>query len=231
MLDEEDKPKVLNDKENAFVAADLKKSLNDIFSEIETPEIKGIKEYIDLLDNKAKKDEKLDFMKNHTEVNWEKIEKNKDGTVGKTKLNNYYSELQKVYEFEEGSLGYILSTAQALRDEESENKKIIKELEKELEDKTVEKIEILTDDEVYQLLELKWINPINKDLKEVLSIFFSNFEDNLNQTVEKYGESVKEINEQTEKVDEELTSQLSKLIGSDSDMEGINTFINMLGGN
>src|SRR5699024_9315435 len=102
---------------------------DSLFEDIDTPEISALNEYMKLLDNKASKEEKLSFMEDHREVDWEKIEKNKDGTVGKGKLNNYLKDVQASYEFEEDSLGYILSSVQAMKDEESENNKEIKDLE------------------------------------------------------------------------------------------------------
>lgn len=230
MVDEEDSDKVLNDNKDAFSMVDLKIELSEIFEDIDNEEIASIKEYLKLLDNKAKKEEKLDFIKNHSEVNWARIEKNKDGTVGKANLNNYYKEVQQEYQFEEDSLGYILSKVQELKDEESENNKEARELKLTLQNKSVEVTENLKEEEIYMLLKKKWIDPVNGELKSLLVKVFNDFENKLNLTIEKYGSSMKEIEEREKKIDRELKEQLSKLQGSSADIKAIEDFMKLLGG-
>lgn len=229
MLDEEDKDKVLNDNKDAFSSKELKTELEWVFQDIDTPEIAGIKAYLELIGNRAKKAEKVEFMRNHKEINWELIEKNKDGTVSKLNMNNYYKTIQASYEFEEDSYGYILSAAQTLKDEESANNKESKELKQELQDKSVEKIQALTDEEIYKLLEDKWIKPVRRDLKELLNKVFNNFENDLNATVEKYGSPMKDIEKRDQRVNSDLKDQLLRLHGSKSDMRAIQDFMELLG--
>lgn len=228
VLDEEDGNKVLNDKKDAFVMADLKNELDSLFEDIDTPEIFAINQYMKLLDNKANKEEKLNFMEDHKEVDWEKIEKNKDGTVGKGKLNNYIKDVQASYEFEEDSLGYILSSVQAMKDEESENNKEIKDLEVLLEEKTVKVMENLSDDDIYKLLEEKWLGPIERDLKALMTGVFQDFENDLKATIDKYGRSLKAIEEEEKSLNQELKTQLLDLTGSAADLAGIGEFIKIL---
>ena len=229
MLDEEDGEKVLNDNKDAFSTKDLKSELDKLFHDIYTPEITGIKAYLELLENRAKRAEKEEFMRNHNEIDWEKIEKSKDGTVTKANMNNYYKTVQADYQFEEDSYGYILSTAQALKDEESANNKEAKELKQELQDKSVEETKSLTDEKIYELLEEKWINSVSEDLKGLLNQALNDFENKLNSTVEKYGSDVKDIEAKDKKVSQELQEQLSNLQGSDSNMMAIKEFIELLG--
>lgn len=229
MLDEEDGDKVLNDNKDAFSTQELKLELDELFQDIDTPEINGIKDYLELLDNRANKAEKVDFMKKHQEVNWGQIEKSKDGTVSKANMNNYYKMVQANYEFEEDSFGYILSNAQALKDEESANNKEIRTLKQNLQDKSVEISESLSDEEVYELLEEKWIQPVILDLKELLNKVLSSFENDLNTTIEKYGSSIKEIEEKDRKVSQDLQQQLYSLQGNESNMLAIKDFIEFLG--
>lgn len=228
MLDEEH-DKALNDNKDAFSTKELKAELDELFEDIETPEIVGINAYLELLNNRAKKPEKEAFMKNHREINWDRIEKSKDGTVSKANMNNYYKVVQAAYEFEEDSYGDILSKAQALKDEESANNKEARELKQALQDKSVEKTQALTDEEIYELLEYKWVKPVKEELKELLTKRFNNFENDLNSTVEKYGSSMNDIEEREQRVNKELKDQLSKLQGSDSDMDAIRDFMELLG--
>lgn len=229
-LDEEDGNRVLNDNNDAFSMTDVKEVLGELFEDIDSPELSTLNAYLNLLDQKAKKDEKLEFIENHSEINWDKIEKNKDGTVGKGKLNDYLKQVQASHNFEEDSLGYILSSAINLKDEESANNKELKELYKLLQDKSVEITKKLKDDEIYELLERKWIDPINQDLKELMPSLFSSFENRLNETIEKYGENMKDLEEKESEVDANLKDSLSQLTGSDSSMKAIQDFMGLLGG-
>jgi type I restriction enzyme M protein len=228
ILDEEDANKVLNDKKDAFVMADVKNELDQVFQDIDTPQIAAMNLYIELLDNKATKEEKLNFMANHKEVAWEKIEKNKDGTVGKGKLNAYYKEVQASHDFEEDSLGYILTSVLAMKDEESNNNKEIKELELRLQEESVKVLENLTEEEIYELLEIKWLSPIEKDLKDLMAGVFQDFENDLKTTIDKYGRSLAAIEKEEDAINQELKSQLLDLTGSDSDLAGIAEFIKIL---
>lgn len=230
MLDEESGEKVLNDNKDAFSSKELKAELDEAFKDIDTSEITAIQSYLDLLERGATKADKEDFMSRHREVNWDKVEKNKDGTVGKGKMLKYYREVQGAYEFEEDTFGYILSKAQSLKDEDSKNNKEIKKLVLDLQNNTVEKTKNLTDAEIYELLEYKWIKPVAEDLKELLYKFFNDFESDLKATVEKYGSSMKDIEEREERVNKDLKAQLSNLQGSDSDMRAIKDFMEILGG-
>ncbi len=87
------KDTLLNDANDAFVTAEISKALKQAFEDIETPEIRAINELLVLLANKAKKPEQEQFVQAHPEVQWAKIEANKNGTfaVGKVKayLNEY----------------------------------------------------------------------------------------------------------------------------------------------
>lgn len=230
MLDEEDGDRVLNDNKDAFSTKDLKAVLNEVFQDIATPEITAIKDYLTLLVNRASKADKLAFMEGHKEVDWDKVAKNKDGTVGKTNLNSYYASLQASFEFEEDSYGYILSSAQALKDEETKNNKEARDLKQELQDRSVEITKTLTDEEIYGLLEEKWIRPVDSNLKDLLKQVLNNFENDLNASIEKYGSALKDIEARDKKVSKELKDQLSKLKGSRADMEAIRDFMDLLGG-
>ncbi|WP_459540661.1 type I restriction-modification system subunit M [Negativicoccus succinicivorans] len=229
MLDEEEGDKVLNDSKDAFSPKELKAEWEELFEEIDTPEITGIKDYFYLLDTRAKKEEKETFMRDHPEIHWEQIPKSKDCTVTRANMNRYYKTVQAAYEFAEDSYGYILSAAQALKEEESTNNKEARKLKQELQDKSVEKTQALTDTEIYELLDEKWLTPVERDLKELLTTLFNHFENDLNAIVEKYGSGMNDIAKRDQRVNRELKEQLSDLQGSDSDMKAIQDFMELLG--
>lgn len=99
-----------------------------------------------------------------------------------------------------------------------------------MQDKSVEHTRNLTNKEIYELLEEKWISSVSKDLKGLLNQVLNDFENKLNSTIEKYGSSVKEIEAKDRKVSQELQKQLSNLQGSESNLMAIKDFIELLGG-
>lgn len=224
-LDEEDANKLLNDNKDSFLMPEVKNELDEIFKNTQTKEINAIKEYLNL----TKKDEKLEFINNCNEINWQNIEKSKDGTISKKNMNEYYKNLQNTHKFEEDSLGFILNSALNLKDEESNNNKEIKLLKQELQDKSVEFTKNLTESEIYELLEKKWIYPINENLKELITKVFNDFENALNEIIQKYGKSVKDLETKENKINQNLKDELLNLTGSDADIEAIKDFIKLLG--
>lgn len=228
LLDEEDGQKVLNDAGDAFLATNVRQELDQLFEEVDTPEITALNDYLELLSSKASKDQKLDFMRTHPEVDWDAIPKNKDGTVGVSNARNYFQEVQASFEFEEDSFGYILTNVIALRDEESNNNKEIKAIETELQEETGKVLQNLTDEEIKRLLEAKWIHPMNEGLKTLLSTRLSRFETDLKETVDKYGKSLSSLEARERELNQALKNQLMELTGSSADLAGIQDFIQML---
>jgi len=100
LTEEEKDSNILNDKNDAFVKKVITTELKEIYADIKSEEILILKEYLKLLENKAKKPEKVEFIKNNTEVSWGKIIANKDLTYGKKNIDNY---------MKYGKVGYILS--------------------------------------------------------------------------------------------------------------------------
>lgn len=59
---------------------------------------------------------------------------------------------------------------------------------------------------------------------------FNSFENRLNETIEKYGENMKDLEEKEAEVDQELRESLSDLQGPESSMKAIKDFMSLLGG-
>lgn len=228
-LDEEDGLKVLNDAKDAFFMPDVKNELDAIYDEVTSPELEELKAYMKLLDNRAKKDEKLDFINKHSNIAWDEIDKSKDGTVSKANITKYYKSLQAKHKFEEDSFADILIRATALKDEDSNNSKEMRELKQALQDKSIEATKQLKDSDIYDLLEMKWLLGLEKDLKELLVKAFNDFENELNETVQKYGTSMKSLEAKEKKLNKELKEELAKLEGTDADMLAIKEFMDLLG--
>ena len=230
-LSEEDgEYEVLNDSNDKFLVTNTKKALNELFEDIETPEMKTLKEYNILVDNKAKKKELLEFMENNPSVSWEDMTLKKDGTPSVKGLRDYESSIMKNYKFPEDTFGAKLSNAIALMDEEKEVKKEIKDKTEELHVLTKETIENLTDEEAKDLLYEKWIKPIEEGIKSLVPQFIKDFEGELNKINDKYSETMIDIQKDIQESSQELVGMMDQLTGSESDIEGTKAFQQLLGG-
>lgn len=117
---EERESSVLNDTNDAFVAKEVKSFVADALSDVENDEIKALREYLRL----SKKKEKIDYINKCDKVSWDLMEQGTDGTYKKGSVTSRISELQRMYEFPEGSFEQKVMTVLSLMEEESQAKKI-----------------------------------------------------------------------------------------------------------
>lgn len=167
LSEEEGETKFLNDNNDRFVVKELNEYLKEIFADVETEEIKALKYYLNLLDSKAKKPEKESYINSCKEVDWSKMEANNDGTFGKATISNYLFKLQSAFTFPDESFESKMVKVSALLAEEKELKSQIKTEAIALHLKTKDTIENLTDEQVFELLELKWIVPVVSSLNNL----------------------------------------------------------------
>ena len=88
-------------------------------------------------------------------------------------------------------------------------------------DKAKEKIEALTDDEVFDLLVYKWIMPIIDGINSTCDNSIDTFIKGLIYLKEKYSNNLSEINAEIEKANTELFALMDELTGSETDMLAI----------
>lgn len=100
-------------------------------------------------------------------------------------------------------------------------RKQVKTIETGLEDKAKEKIEALSEEEIHNLLEKKWISPIisaiDKVGEEVLTQFVASFV----KLEKKYANPLDELSESIEETSGALKTSLDELVGNDADMVAI----------
>ena len=155
--------KILLDDENTkIVAKELASAVKEILSEVETPEISTLHEYLSL----SKKKEKDFFISQHPEIPWEELT-NEKGTITKTAVTKYITSIQMQYPFPEESSEAMILRASKLLDEEKELKKQIKEDTQILIEQTKERMALLTDEECLSLLEKKWVLPLTEALEKM----------------------------------------------------------------
>ena len=227
--EEKDSP-ILNDGNNAFVSKEVTLSLKDIFADVESEEINTLKKYIFLLDNKAKKPEKISFIKSHKQIKWDKIEPSKDGTYSKNNVNNYLFALQSTFTFPEDSFENKMVKTASLLIEEKETKKIVKEDQAKLHLQTKTTIEALTDDQIYELLELKWINPVVTSYNSLPATIIEELTTKTQTLADKYSTTYSDIATEINQAETSLAELIGDLDGDEFDMKGLKEFKTLLHG-
>ena len=197
---------------------------------ISSPEIRDLEEYLKLLDQKAKKQEKLAFIENHSEVSWQEMESNKDGTYGKAKVASYIGKLKLAVGFPVDSFEYVLAQAKELLDEEKSLKTASREAKLALEEKTKEVVEGLADAQCDELLAAKWIDPLISDLLELPNAVVSDFIAKVVALNAKYATTYSDVCNQIAEAENELAAMLGQLTGNEHDMAGIAELRKLLGG-
>jgi type I restriction enzyme M protein len=113
----------------------------------------------------------------------------------------------------------------ALWDEKSKLDKALKAERKALEEKTVSKIQNLTDKEVEIFLGRKWITPVmDKILDNVDNPSF--IIDQVKALARKYAVSYHDLNAQLVEAQDELSGLITQLEGDESSIEGLNALMN-----
>lgn len=139
-------------------------------------------------------------------------------------------ELKSVQDTESVALYNKLQSVLALKDEEKALKADIKTKTTELHNKTKETIESLTDNEVYMLLEKKWIENLVQNLYNLPYTVVDNLTKKITTISEKYKDTYSEIEEDIKKTEQTLASMLEELTGNDYDTKGIQEFRKLLMG-
>lgn len=115
----------------------------------------------------------------------------------------------------------------------TEQKKLNKEVKTEsaaLHMKTKATIEELTDDQVNDLLELKWISPLVVTLHNLPKTTLQQLTDKVQALAEKYSTTFADITEEIKQVSKTLSLQIDELTGNEFDMKGLEEFKTILNG-
>ena len=227
-IDEGDRGDFLNDDNTAFVPKELAAKLAEIYADISTPELAGLQGYIDLLNAKAGKAEKLQYIANRGEISWACVEGNAPYTKGKVAV--YIMKLRSAYTFQEDTLEAKLIKADSLLAEEKLVKKEAREMAAALHIKTKETIENLSDEQVLDLLRLKWIAPLCASLRAMPEAIINSLEKKVQALVDKYAVTYLELGEQIQESEKALSAMIDELTGNEYDMKGLAEFKTLLAG-
>ena len=153
-----------------------------------------------------------------------------DAFVSK-EVSKLIKELKKdKYDPESKALLQKLLKVDALFAEERRLKSDIKKTEGDLTLKTKTAIENLSDDDVYMLLEKKWIEGFVVELNNLPDTCIDTFISALKSLSDKYGTTMMELEEDIQNTEKELCAMLDDLVGSEYDMKGIEEFKHLLMG-
>lgn len=135
----------------------------------------------------------------------------------------------KAQERETETLG-ILKNVDALSNEEKKLKKELKEESAALHMKTKETIETLTDEQVMDLLDEKWVAPVVSGLSQLPMQVVESFVKKLNDLDKKYESTFEDIEKELHETEQSLIELARQLGGNEYDCRGIKELISLLGG-
>jgi len=230
LSEEEKDSSILNDSNDAFVTKEVTQNLKEIFTDVESEEINALKGYLALLDNKAKKIEKETYINAYKQVVWAKMAANKDGTFSKTAINKYMVELQSAFTFPDDSFESKMVRTGSLLSEEKELKAQVKSEAAKLHLLTKKTIENLSDEQVYELLELKWISPLVTSLNELPKVITNELTAKVLALSGKYATTYSHVMEEIHQTEKVLSSMIDELDGNEFDVKGLSEFKSLLKG-
>lgn len=222
---------VLNDANSKFSLSETKSELKSQLGAVETDEIRTLAAYLELLSNKAKKPEKLAFIEAHPEIDWKQLSAGKDGTFGKSKVESYVLAIQSAFDFPEDSFAAKLIKATNLLEEEKDLKAAITQEAAALHLKTKKTIENLSDAQVHELLERKWITPLSDEIYSLPDQSIDGLTRTLEALVQKYQITYADNARDIEQTETELAGMIEELDANEFDLKGLAELRTLLGGN
>lgn len=145
-------------------------------------------------------------------------------------LPQMIKELKKDNSAEAIALRKTLERADKLFKTEKRIKSQIKTTSAELQAKTKEVIEGLSDEEAYFLLEVKWISPLVDRLHQLPDMAIDKLVNKIQALQNKYSSTYFEVEEEIRETEASLVSMIDQLDGGEFDMLGLKEFQNLLGG-
>ena len=130
----------------------------------------------------------------------------------------------------EDSLEGKLCAVKSLLDEEKDIKKVIKTDSAKLHLLTKETIENLANEQVYSLLEKKWITPLMAELQQLPVVILDSLAAKVQALADKYATTFSDVEDEIIETEATLSSMLEQLTGSNVDMQGLTELKNRMGG-
>ncbi|MBO2669894.1 type I restriction-modification system subunit M [Shewanella algae] len=120
--------------------------------------------------------------------------------------------------------------ANKLIDEEKALKKAVKEAQVALHLKTKTTIEGLTDQQVNELLHLKWIAPLSLELAAMPNAVISQLTSQVQALADKYAVTYSQVANEIKTTEQELADMMGELTGNEFDLQGLAELTSLLKG-
>lgn len=120
--------------------------------------------------------------------------------------------------------------ANKLIDEEKALKKAVKDAQTALHLLTKTTIENLTDEQVNELLHLKWIAPLSTELAAIPSAVIIQLTSQVQALADKYAVTYSQVANEIKTTEQELADMMDELTGNEFDMQGLAELTNLLKG-
>ncbi|EHC04167.1 type I restriction-modification system, M subunit [Shewanella baltica OS625] len=132
--------------------------------------------------------------------------------------------------FAQDSIEAKLINVSALLDEEKTLKKAVKKAATALHLKTKTTIESLTDEQVNQLLKLKWIAPLCNELSTMPSSVITLLTTQVQALADKYAVTYSQVASDISTTEQQLATMMAELTGNEFDMQGLTELTRLLKG-
>ena len=103
-----------------------------------------------------------------------------------------------------------------------------RKIEKELDEKAIEKLKVLTDDEISRFLHEKWTISLMNRITRVADDILSGFVKDFKSLRDKYAYPMEDLSKEIEDATAEMKKELSELVGDEADMEAIRMILEEL---
>lgn len=164
---------------------------------------------------------------NKTELGKELNEK--QDAFKKTEVNKAVKELPHDTEWPEESSEAALIEAKRLLAQQTKVKGQLKKAEQQLEDETIATIETLTDAQIEQVLNAKWVTALTSDLAAMPAHALRKLARQVQALHDKYATALTDLTVEIEQTESELSGLIGGLVGSDTDMQAVATLQGLLG--
>ncbi|MDD2435487.1 MAG: type I restriction-modification system subunit M [Bacilli bacterium] len=133
-------------------------------------------------------------------------------------------------ELMEGSIEKKVIEVNNLYDEQKKLNKQVKDGNEAIEIEAQKEIENLTYEEICELLNQKWIEPIIKGIDKQINDIISDFSKQIEKLSNKYNQTLVDIDEEIKESKKQLSEMINELTGSEFDMKGLEDFKSLLNG-
>jgi type I restriction enzyme M protein len=162
------------------------------------------------------------------------VKENKDGfvnsEVSKAAKALLKEQKQTKAKFIQDSYEAKIINVSALIDEEKALKKAVKEAATALHLKTKATIESLTNEQVNELLHLKWIAPLNGELAAMPSAVITQLASQVQALADKYAVTYSQVASEIKTTEKELAEMMGELTGNEFDQQGLAELTGLLKG-